>query len=303
MRERGMIRRRRISEQHQAGDTAKRYRADLIQGGRQREDDRGGRDGDAGALAIRRQRSHHSEHGLRHDSHGRDLEAVQPTAAEHVADRGRAEAEQDERKGRQQGEAGPCSERTRISRARQTDGDSDLAACRARQELRQRHKICVGLFFKPLASDDELVAEVTEMRNRSAEARQSEPSEGHEDFEGRARLMLDRHFRPSRYLRAVIWPRYGSIRCPVAALMAASTRVAAPSLVRALSMWKSTVRLDRPRICAISADVLPRAAQVSVSTSRSLRSTSLGHSSLRATPARRATMIVSSRSKSMGLVT
>jgi hypothetical protein len=34
--------------------------------------------------------------------------------------------------------------------------------------------------------------------------------------------------------------------------MAASVRVAAPSLPRALSVWKSTVRLVSPRTCAIS---------------------------------------------------
>jgi hypothetical protein len=39
-----------------------------------------------------------------------------------------------------------------------------------------------------------------------------------------------------------------SIDRPVAALMAASVRVAAPSFVRALSVWKSTVRLVSPRI-------------------------------------------------------
>jgi hypothetical protein len=36
---------------------------------------------------------------------------------------------------------------------------------------------------------------------------------------------------------------YGSINFPLAALIAASVRVAAPSLPRALSVWKSTVRL------------------------------------------------------------
>ncbi len=50
------------------------------------------------------------------------------------------------------------------------------------------------------------------------------------------------------------------------------------------------VRLVKPMICAISADVLPRATQVKTSTSRSLSSESFGHSPVRAMPANRAAM-------------
>src|SRR6202035_4843303 len=96
---------------------------------------------------------------------------------------------------------------------------------------------------------------------------------------------------------------HGSIRRPVAAFSTASVRVAAPSLPRALSIWKSTVRLVRSRIWAISAEVLPRAAQVKTSTSRSLSAIDFGHSPVRATPASRAVMMAASMSKSIGFVT
>jgi hypothetical protein len=49
----------------------------------------------------------------------------------------------------------------------------------------------------------------------------------------------------------------------------------------ALSRWKSIVRLVKPRIPAISAEVFPRATQVSVSTSRSFSFTSFGQISMR----------------------
>jgi hypothetical protein len=65
------------------------------------------------------------------------------------------------------------------------------------------------------------------------------------------------------------WPRrakeknhYGSINRPVVALIAASVRVAAPSFVRALSVWKSTVRLVSPRICATGLFVIWRERQL-----------------------------------------
>ena len=69
---------------------------------------------------------------------------------------------------------------------------------------------------------------------------------------------------------------YGSINRPAAAFTAACIRLEAFSFSRALSMWKSTVRLVRPRIVAISDEVLPRAAQVNASASRSVRSTVRG---------------------------
>src|SRR5208282_5326442 len=63
------------------------------------------------------------------------------------------------------------------------------------------------------------------------------------------------------------------------------------------------VRLDRRSLRAISADVLPRDTQVITSISRSFRFTIFGNSLVRATPAIRALMMKTSRSKSIGLVT
>ena len=90
---------------------------------------------------------------------------------------------------------------------------------------------------------------------------------------------------------------------PEAALTAAWMRVLTLSLRHAVSMWKSTLRFVDPMICAISVDVLPRAAQVRHSISRSVSATSRDHNSVRATLARREMMTVSRMSKSIGLTT
>jgi hypothetical protein len=49
--------------------------------------------GQACALAIWRERSHHAENGLRDNRHRSDLEAVQPATAKCVPDRDSTEAE------------------------------------------------------------------------------------------------------------------------------------------------------------------------------------------------------------------
>src|SRR5690606_37184952 len=55
-------------------------------------------------------------------------------------------------------------------------------AGRARQELAQRNEIGIGGVIQPFAADDELVPEISQMRNRAAEGGKSELEENPEDL-------------------------------------------------------------------------------------------------------------------------
>ena len=78
-------------------------------------------------------------------------------------------------------EAGPCRQTAEISGTHQADGEADLTARRARQKLAQRDEIGVGLFVEPAAARDKLVAEISDMRDRSAEAGQTKPEKDEQD--------------------------------------------------------------------------------------------------------------------------
>src|SRR4026209_639306 len=56
----------------------------------------------------------------------------------------------------------------------------------------------------------------------------------------------------------------GLIKPAATALIAASARVVACSLMRALLTWKSTIRLDKRSFCPIWTDVLPSATTVKI---------------------------------------
>ena len=146
------------------------------------EHDGGRDDGKRRPFAIRRKRAHHRQHRLRDDGDGRDLEPMQPAAAERIAGVGDAVGEQHERNRRRQRKSAPRRERAEISRARQADGDRDLGAGRAGQELRQRDQIGVGLVVEPAPAHDERFVEIAEVRDRAAEAGEAETQERGEDF-------------------------------------------------------------------------------------------------------------------------
>jgi hypothetical protein len=151
------------------GDKAENDRPDLTPGGWECENDHRGDDSDGRPFAIRRERTHHAEHGLRHHRHRDHLQAVQPAAAERVAERSNTVGEQHQRNRRGEGEACPGDKRTGIAGAKKTDRDTDLGTGRTGQELRQRDQIGIRLFVEPFAVLDEFGAEIAEMRDRPAE--------------------------------------------------------------------------------------------------------------------------------------
>ena len=181
-----MVARYRAAQQHKADKAAENDGGKLPPGRRQRQHHDGRHDGERGALAIGRQRAHHRQHGLRHYRHGGDHQPMQPAAVQRIAERGDAIAEQNQRDRRRQREAAPRRERTGIAGARQPDGDADLAARRSGQELRQRHEVDIGLFVEPTPAHHEFLVEIAEMRDRAAEAGESEPEKHGEDFRGAA---------------------------------------------------------------------------------------------------------------------
>ncbi len=165
----------RTAAQPQPGDAAERDGADLSGGRGAEQNDQGCGDGDGRALAIRGERARHAPNRLRYDGNGDELEAVQQPRARRSTQRVGAIGEQDERDRRRQREAGPGRERAGIARPHQADGKSGLARSRPGQELAQCDDIDIGLFVEPFAARDELLAEVAEMRDRAAEAREPEP--------------------------------------------------------------------------------------------------------------------------------
>ena len=69
-----------------------------------------------------------------------------------------------------------------------TEGKSDLAAGRAGQKLAKRDKIGIARLVDPLPAQNQLVAEVTEMGDRTAKRGQPESQKDAENFSDRAGL-------------------------------------------------------------------------------------------------------------------
>ena len=69
-----------------------------------------------------------------------------------------------------------------------TYGGSGIVGSELGKELAERDEIGIGFFREPLAADDELVVEVAEMCDRTAEAREPESEEDEENFPRRAAL-------------------------------------------------------------------------------------------------------------------
>ena len=93
----------------------------------------------------------------------------------HKAGIGQVEALQairEQRQGdrRRKREAQPGREATQLSCTQDADADAELATGRPRQELKQRDQVGIGCLVHPAASQDVLVAEVAQVRNRAAEA-------------------------------------------------------------------------------------------------------------------------------------
>jgi hypothetical protein len=120
------------------------------------------------------------------DDHGDgcDFQYMQPTAPEHIAQRSDAIAEQHQRDHGRQREAGPGGECARIAGTQKAEHDTDLAARRSRQELRQRHQVDMGFLVGPFSVHDKFPVEIAEMGDRAAEARRAEAQERGKNVRG-----------------------------------------------------------------------------------------------------------------------
>jgi hypothetical protein len=113
-------------------------------------------------------------------------------AAKRSAKQGRAKRKHHERDRRGQREAGPCRQSAEISGAHQPDGKADLTARRTGQKLAQGDEIGIGLFVEPAAPRDELVAEISDMRDRSPEAGQAKLEKDEQNLDDGALLRIFR---------------------------------------------------------------------------------------------------------------
>jgi hypothetical protein len=163
------------AKQRDACHAAEHDGADLAPNRRQRQCDDCRHDRERGAWTIRRERTGHAQHRLRDDRNRSDLEAMQPARACGVAERVDAVTEQDHGDRRWQREPYPGCQGAGVTRAQQPDGDADLARSRPRQELAKGDEIGVAAVVEPTPPDDELVAKIAEMRDRSAEGGEAEP--------------------------------------------------------------------------------------------------------------------------------
>ena len=98
---------------------------------------------------------------------------MEQSTAERTAKRRRAKGKKHKHDGGRQREAGPCRQTAEISGTHEADGEADLTARRAGQELAQCDEIGIGLFVEPATARDKLVAEISDMRDRPAEAGQT----------------------------------------------------------------------------------------------------------------------------------
>jgi hypothetical protein len=178
-----------------AGNSAEDDGADLSDRGRAQQDDQCCDHGDRSALAIGTERARHAPHRLGHDRDGHQLEPVKQTRPDFPLEGARAIGEEHKRDRRRQRESNPCREAAKITGAHETKREPDLAACRPRQELAQRHQIGVSLLAEPAPFDDELLPEIADVRDWAAEAAYAELRESAQNLErGPGSLMIfDRH--------------------------------------------------------------------------------------------------------------
>ncbi len=133
-------------------------------------------------------RARHAPYRLRDNGDRNELETMKQSGAERTAKRRRAKGKKHKHDGGRQREAGPCRQTAEISGTHEADGKADLTARRAGQKLAQRDEIGIGLFVEPAAAHDELVAEISDMRDRSAEAGQAKLEKDEQDVNDGALL-------------------------------------------------------------------------------------------------------------------
>src|SRR5438128_3472521 len=162
--------RRRDSARQESQPDQRRGGDDDDLRGSRRPDERADRrqERDRGTPAVGRERPRHPPDGERDHGHRGHLQSVQPTG---IGDLEHPEAigECDQRNGRGEREPEPRRHTAEQAGAGDADGDTDLTAGWAREELAERHEIDIRGLVEPLASSDVLFTEVADVRDRPAE--------------------------------------------------------------------------------------------------------------------------------------
>ena len=169
----------RILEQQHAGRCRRGDRQHLGQRGAPEQHADGRDNGYRRARPVGCQVACHAIHGERDHRHRHHLESAQPAARRELAERGHAVPEQDQQRGRWQGETEPRRDAAADAGAGHAHRHADLAAGRTGQELAQRDQIRVGFVVEPPAFGYVFIAEVPQVSHRPAE-RGKPQLEGHE---------------------------------------------------------------------------------------------------------------------------
>jgi len=148
---------------------------------------RGKRDGST--RAIRREGSRHAPDSLGDDRDGDKLEAMQETIRHGSGEGGRTDrkGEQDRRRGHGEGEPRGKAAPKAVA-AENAERKADLAGGRPRQKLAQRNQVRISRLIEPFAPHHQLIAKISEMRDRAAEGGQAQFQERHEDLADRPPL-------------------------------------------------------------------------------------------------------------------
>ena len=100
----------------------------------------------------------------------------------------RAVSKEDEQYGGRKREGGPSRKAAEVAAPHQPDRKSDLAAGRTRQKLAQRDEIGEGGLVDPATPDHELLSEIADVGDRTAEAAYAELGESEQYFQAASRI-------------------------------------------------------------------------------------------------------------------
>ena len=189
--------------QHQAQRGAKRNHDKLRVDGRQRAKHGDAEYRDACALPVWTELARHVPHGLRHHSNGNQLQTVDQARAKRAAEARREHRKCQQQQDGRQRKAAPRRQPAAPAGPEQADGKPDLAAGRPRQKLAQPDQIGECCVVQPTAALHELAAEVADMRDRAAEAREAQLEKDRQHFHGRARLMCTERCGGSGHWRGI----------------------------------------------------------------------------------------------------
>ena len=168
---------------HQAGQSNGQQ---LCQRARPRQDHRRRHQRNGQALAVGAQRAPHRPHGLGDHGDRDDLEPVQDTALQQA--RGGLDAigkDHQHHRGRR-GKSDPRSQGAGHAGTKNPERHSHLAAGGPGQKLAQGDEIGIGLLVEPAAPRHEFIAKISQVRDRAAERRESQPEKYHQHLENRA---------------------------------------------------------------------------------------------------------------------